>query len=129
MPALVWAHELVEKSDRALNPKAGRVLRLEETIRMTDGGGEFFSAIPRRSGSPRTARSSSSTAASCCSSRPGESPGMGRSSRTRPRLPAKGSGRAAPMSIRIARGLCSGGASSPFPARGSTLCMFSTASR
>jgi hypothetical protein len=44
--SLFSLQELIENSDKPLNPDAGRILKLEEELRITDEGGEFFFQYP-----------------------------------------------------------------------------------
>jgi hypothetical protein len=45
--APMGSQETIENLDKPLNPKAGRVLQLQEKLRITDEGGQFFLKYPR----------------------------------------------------------------------------------
>ncbi len=42
----VFSQEIIENPAKPLNPNAGRILKLEEVLRITDEGGEFFFKRP-----------------------------------------------------------------------------------
>ena len=42
----VFSQEIIENPEKPLNPDAGRILKLEEVLRITDEGGEFFFKRP-----------------------------------------------------------------------------------
>jgi len=42
----VTSQEIIENPDKPLNSNAGRILKLEEVLRITDEGGEFFFKRP-----------------------------------------------------------------------------------
>lgn len=47
IPSVIYTQEIIENPEKPANPNAGRILNIQEVLRITDEGGEFYFVGPR----------------------------------------------------------------------------------